>query len=133
MGLGTGDADGDAGAHTRRVLVVDDEPMVATAVAEYLDAVGDALDVVHTTAPTAALERLDGSFDWVVTDYEMPRLDGLALIERAETDAEFVVFSGVDDDAVVRQARERGATFVSKGVGTGPYDELATLVAGQER
>ncbi|MFC7074997.1 response regulator [Haloarcula halophila] len=131
MGMVTCDADNGAGERTRRVLVVDDEPMVATAVAEYLEAVADALEVVHTTAPTTALERLDGSFDCVVTDYEMPQLDGLTLIDRAETDAAFVVFSGVDDESVAQQARDRGAIFVSKGAGTDQYDELATLVCEQ--
>ena len=131
MGTVSGNPDGGGGEGVRRVLVVDDDPMVATAVAEYLEATSERLEVVHTTAPTAALERLDGSFDCVVTDYEMPRLDGLSLIERAETDAEFVVFSGADDDSVGRRARERGAAFVPKGVDTGQYEQLAAVVGEQ--
>lgn len=128
MGMVTGDPDRDTAEATRRILVVDDEPMIATVVADYLEAADEQFDVTQTTTPTAALERLDDSFDCVVTDYEMPQLDGLGLIEAAETDAQFVVFSAVDDETIARRVKDAGATFVRKGSGAEPYRDLLAHV-----
>lgn len=65
-----------------RVLVAEDSPIVRDLVAESLRAHG--LDVVEAPDGQAALERLEQHPDiaLLVTDVEMPRLDGLGLIAR---------------------------------------------------
>ncbi|WP_276273725.1 response regulator [Haloarcula litorea] len=127
MGTVTAGVEVDEGTEYR-VLVVDDEPTMGALVAEYLEHVDGRLDVSHTAAPTTAIERLDGSFDCVVTDYEMPMLDGLSLIERAETDAEFVLFTQAGGEEVAGAAREAGASYMQKRTDTAQYEELAALI-----
>ena len=67
----------------RRVLIIDDEPMLARALAQLL---GRTHDVTALSDPEAALQLLlDGTeFDCILTDQLMPRLSGLALYQRLE-------------------------------------------------
>jgi two-component system cell cycle sensor histidine kinase/response regulator CckA len=69
-------------ARACRVLVVDDEPQVAKAVAALLPPEAEA--VVATTGE-AALERLEGGevFDIVLCDVMMPAMSGMDVYERA--------------------------------------------------
>jgi DNA-binding NtrC family response regulator len=64
-----------------RVLVVDDEPAVQFAVKETIEAHGG--EVIAASSASAALEQVAAHHvDVVVSDYAMPDLDGLALLER---------------------------------------------------
>jgi len=64
----------------RRVLVVEDEPTVASLVADVLREEGH--DVETILDSVAALERLTRQeFDLVICDLKMPKLDGRALYE----------------------------------------------------
>ena len=64
-----------------RVLVVDDEPAVQFAVAETIEAAGG--EVIAARSAAEALEHVAAHHvDVVVSDYSMPDLDGLALLDR---------------------------------------------------
>ena len=66
-----------------RVLIVDDEPALTFALAEVLEARGyDVRTADSGSAALAALGDGSGEFDVVVSDYAMPELDGLQLLER---------------------------------------------------
>jgi CheY-like chemotaxis protein len=65
-----------------RILLVDDEPAVASVCRELLKMLGYEVDV--STDPREALERFAATpdrFDLVVTDHSMPHLTGLQLAE----------------------------------------------------
>jgi PAS domain S-box-containing protein len=65
-----------------RILLVDDEPAVASVCRELLKMLGYEVDV--STDPREALERFAAApdrFDLVVTDHSMPHLTGLQLAE----------------------------------------------------
>lgn len=66
----------------KTVLVVDDSPVVRDLLAEALRAHG--LWVLEASDGEDALARLDASpeIDLVVTDVDMPRLDGIGLVQR---------------------------------------------------
>ncbi|MBX0295816.1 response regulator [Haloarcula nitratireducens] len=113
-----------------RVLLVDDEPTVAALVSEYLEHVDEGLEVTYTTAPTEALDRVD-EFDCVVTDYQLPRLDGITLVERADGDAGFVLYTAVRDHEVAVSADEVGAAYMRKRTDTDQYAALAALIRAQ--
>ena len=61
--------------------MVDDDPLVLASTAAMLDDLGYA--VVEATAGQEALEHIrdGGNFDLVVTDYLMPGMTGLQLVE----------------------------------------------------
>jgi CheY-like chemotaxis protein len=64
-----------------RVLVVDDEPLVAEAIRLVLS---DEFDVTSTTDPADALARLtlDDSYDVILCDVMMPTMNGVELRNR---------------------------------------------------
>src|SRR5262249_51129579 len=65
-----------------KVLIVDDQPALRFAVQEALEAHG--LEVIAAESATAALSALD-DVDVVVSDYMMPDMDGMQLLERVRT------------------------------------------------
>lgn len=68
-------------ARRRRILVVDDSPLTRELIANLLEAVG--YDTVIASDGAEALEVLDSHpVDLVVTDLEMPGVDGLELARR---------------------------------------------------
>jgi CheY-like chemotaxis protein len=115
---------------TRTVLVVDDDPDLTALAGAYLGRIDD-VSVRTETDPSGALARIDEAVDCVVSDYEMPRMDGLALLEsvrRSYPDLPFVLFTGVGDEAVAERARENGAHYVEKGPSAGGFDRLVEEV-----
>ena len=115
-----------------RVLVIDDDRALADVVAESLEHVDDDLAVESTTEPERALTRLEREgFDCLVTDYEMPGVDGLALVAADSTNTPFVVFTNRRDGDIAADARERGGKYLRKRTGTDQYHRLAAMVHEQ--
>jgi DNA-binding NtrC family response regulator len=78
-----------------RVLVVDDDTMYASVVAEWLREAGHHVDV--QTSPEGGLTQAqDESYDVILLDLAMPRLDGLSFIQRLDGHQrpEVIVLSG---------------------------------------
>lgn len=70
------------------VLIVDDEPQIATLVSDYLQIQGantcaakDGVDAFHLLNSS--------KFDLVITDFNMPRMSGLELIEKIRANDSF--------------------------------------------
>jgi CheY-like chemotaxis protein len=64
-----------------RILVVEDESVIRNDIAQTLRIAG--YDVAEAADGTEAVKLLDNEhFDVVVTDFSMPRLDGIRLAER---------------------------------------------------
>lgn len=68
-----------------RVLLVDDDPSVLRAVKRALAAKRPAWILVTAPGPVDAMCRLEGEvFDVVVSDFEMPRMNGVELMKHAK-------------------------------------------------
>ncbi|MFZ5918797.1 MAG: response regulator [Chloroflexota bacterium] len=66
----------------KRVLVVDDEANVALLLQRSLALLGPTFQVVVAHSGHQALSLLqDGTFDLVITDFQMPRMNGLELAQ----------------------------------------------------
>ncbi|MCZ6889922.1 MAG: response regulator [Gammaproteobacteria bacterium] len=65
-----------------RVLVIDDEPHVVQVMKTFLTRAGFTVDTAANGEEGLRLIR-ENHPDAVITDYEMPRMDGRALIEAA--------------------------------------------------
>jgi two-component system response regulator AtoC len=108
-----------------RVLLVDDDPAVLFATKEVVRAAGH--EPVLARSGAEALERLEG-IDAVVTDFAMPEMDGIALLQAVrERDATLpvIVLTAQGSERVAVRAMKAGAwEYVTK-----PYDiDEMTLV-----
>jgi CheY-like chemotaxis protein len=78
-GQGQGDRSDADNAVPRRILIVDDEPVVALGLQEGLEGLPNC-EVAVATCSTQALQLFEQqSFDLLITDYKMPDTDGMAL------------------------------------------------------
>ncbi len=115
------------------VLVVDNDPRAAELVAEMLERERDALVVESATSGPEALERLESRpVDCIVSDYEMPELSGLELLERVrERDPElpFILFTGKGSEELASEAIAAGVTqYRQKAPGSEQYALLANQI-----
>ncbi|WP_048077939.1 PAS domain S-box protein, partial [Halorubrum sp. AJ67] len=102
------------------VLHVDDDPSVLDLAEAYFERELDSVAVTSETDPEAALERLDdGSFDCVVSDYDMPPMDGLAFFDAVRERNQkipFVLYTGKGSEEIASQALNAGVTgYFQKG------------------
>lgn len=107
----------------RKILLVDDDPVYLTLGSEELASQG--YDVKDAFNGAEALEMLrDEPFDIVISDLEMPVLDGIGLLDGIRADPResvselpFIMITGRGDIDSVARAFDRGATsFVQKPV-----------------
>ena len=120
-----------------RVLLVDDEPGYAEAVAEFLRKENGIDEVVTETDPREALAALDETVDCIVSDYAMPGVDGLELLASVRErypDLPFVLLTGQGREETAVEAISAGVTeYVRKQSGTDQYTRLAHQVSNVVR
>ena len=93
-----------------RILFVDDEPAILNSLRRILRCEQDVWDMTFLDCPHAALaELLRSDFDAVVTDVQMPGMDGLQLLQRLRLeektcDVPVVVLTGLTDHGLKRKA-----------------------------
>jgi len=113
------------------VLCVDDDPSFADLAATFLEREHEDLAVDVVTDPSDALDSLDG-VDCVVSDYQMPEMTGIELLEavRGERpDLPFILFTGHGSEEVASEAITAGVNdYLRKGTGTERYSLLANRV-----
>jgi PAS domain S-box-containing protein len=102
-----------------RVLHVDDEPMVCDVTRLCLERGGRfKVDNVHTAEEALILLKGE-SYACVISDYEMPSMNGLELLKEIRTfdpEIPFILFSGRGREAVIIDAINTGADFyIQKG------------------
>ena len=112
-----------------RLLVVDDEPAIRFALVDLLSSDGHAVEEAEH-APMALALAAERAFDLVLTDYRMPRMDGLELLEALRRDHPELLVAVLtahgDERTAVRALRAGAYDYVPK-----PYDndEIRALVA----
>lgn len=116
-----------------RVLHVDDNDQILNLTATYLERKSDQISIVSETDPSKALEILaDESIDCVVSDFDMPQMDGLKFLEavRADhTDLPFILFTGKGSEEIASEAISAGVTdYLQKGMSNDQYSLLANRI-----
>jgi PAS domain S-box-containing protein len=116
-----------------RVLHVDDNPEIVEVTSTFLERINDDFEVVTTTTVVEALDRLgEHEFDCVISDYQMPRTDGLEFLETARDrypDLPFVLFTGKGSEEIASEAIEAGVTdYMQKGGDTDQYEVLSNRI-----
>jgi PAS domain S-box-containing protein len=115
------------------VLHVDDDPDFADLTATFLERADDRFVIETATGASEGLDRLaDTAFDCIVSDYEMPGMDGIDFLEavrESHPDLPFILYTGRGSEAVASDAVSAGVTdYLQKESGTGQYEVLANRI-----
>ncbi|GAB4520132.1 MAG: sigma-54 dependent transcriptional regulator [Phycisphaerales bacterium] len=120
-----------ASSRTGRVLVVDDDPIVADAIARFIEELGH--EATHRTSARAVLDTLahahdpdhdEPPIDVVVSDVSMPDMNGLELLEQVRERYPSVVMVMLTGYGTIETAVE--------AIRTGAFDYIAKPVVDDE-
>jgi len=116
-----------------RVLHLDDDPNITNLTSSQLAEKSDDIEVVTANAPTAGLERIEAeAFDCIVSDYDMPEMDGLEFLETVREqypDLPFILFTGKGSEGIASEAISRGVTdYLKKSNSPDQYTVLANRI-----
>jgi PAS domain S-box-containing protein len=116
------------------VLHVDDDPDVLELVECFLERETEAIRVVSVEGAEAGLDRLRTADDieCVLSDYEMPGIDGLEFLARVRNlrpNVPFILYTGRGDGELAAEAITRGVDdYVRKDVGSTHYLKLGVRI-----
>jgi PAS domain S-box-containing protein len=127
-----GDADSTA-SETVRILLVDDQADLAEVTGLNLEGRRDAFDVTLATDGPSALDILaETAVDCIVSDYEMPEMDGLELlraVKECEPSLPFILYTGRGSEEIASEAISAGVTdYLQKRTTSDQYDVLANRI-----
>ena len=116
-----------------RVLHVDDSEAFLDVATTYLERETDDITVLTENDPEDALDYIaDNRVDCIVSDYEMPVMDGLAFLEAVRTrDGEipFILFTGKGSEEVAAQAIDAGVdSYLRKKSGQAQFTVLVNRI-----
>ena len=116
-----------------RVLHVDDDEFYTTVASDVLETEAD-MTVCRESNATDGLARLDEDHvDCVVSDYEMPGMNGLELLDVLRDDypeLPFVLLTGGGSEDTASEAISAGVTdYLQKGAGKRQFVVLANRIA----
>jgi PAS domain S-box-containing protein len=118
---------------TTRVLQVDDEQDFLEMSAALLERTGERIEVETAVDGESALQRLsEGDIHCVVSDYDMPGMDGLELlraVRERHPRTPFILLTARGSEAVASEAISAGVDdYLQKGGGDEQYQLLANRV-----
>lgn len=120
------------GDHDRVMTVVhvDDEPDFAEVTKAFLERIDDDLTVITEHRPADVLDRIESAdIDAIISDYQMPRMDGIELLEAVRVDhpnLPFILCTARGSEEVASEAIAAGVTdYIQKRTDTEQYEVLA--------
>lgn len=120
-------------AHGPTILHVDDDSAQVDIVEEFLHRHLEEITVINATDPTQVSNHLaDREIDCVISDYDMPQMDGLTLLTEVRDDhpdLPFVLYTGKGSETIASEAINAGVTgYLQKG-GPDQLERLANRVS----
>ncbi|MDD1771083.1 MAG: PAS domain S-box protein [Methanomassiliicoccales archaeon] len=113
--------------------MVDDEPMLLEAFKQFLE-LDPSISVDTTLSASEALELITvRQHDIIVSDYQMPDMDGIQLLKEIRSkgsEVPFILFTGKGREEVAREALNSGADFYLQKGGDfrGQFAELVNMM-----
>ena len=96
------------------VLYVDDEQLLLDLCRSYLEKSGDFRIETTGSAPEAIEKIQNTSYDAIVSDYQMPGMDGIVFLKEVRSrfgDIPFILFTGKGREEIAIEAINNGADF----------------------
>ncbi|RQD80421.1 MAG: PAS domain S-box protein [Methanocalculus sp. MSAO_Arc1] len=112
-----------------RMLYVDDEPALLEIGKMFLERDGDAIVLTAESAQEAIAILKNKPVDAIISDYQMPGMDGIAFLQHIRQtgdDTPFIIFTGKGREDVVIEALNSGADFYLQKGGD-PKSQFAEL------
>lgn len=114
------------------VLHVDDDPQVSGLVSDYFEREHERLTVITANSAAEALDELHDGVDCIVSDYDMPQMDGLDLLEEVRQirpDLPFILLTGMGSEELASEAITAGVTdYFRKSTDLESYAILARRI-----
>jgi PAS domain S-box-containing protein len=115
------------------VLHVDDDSHFLDLTVTVLEQQSEEISLTSTTSPSDGLAKLaDNSVDCIVSDYEMPKQDGIEFLEAVREEnpeLPFILFTGKGSEEIAAEAISMGATdYIQKTGETSQYTVLVNRI-----
>ena len=115
-----------------RILHVDDELDLQVTVKRMLQTFDPSLNIESASTPMEALKLLKSEmFDCVVSDYQMPSMDGVELAKqiRMTSDIPIILFTGKGSEEVASRAFSAGVDdYIRKEMDPSHYEVLTRRI-----
>jgi len=117
-----------------KILMVDDEETLLEISKIYLEKLDEKFHIVTVSSAEEALENIKKeNYDVIISDYQMPEMNGLELLSEIRqngNDIPFIIFTGKGREEVAIQALNLGADFYLQkgGEAISQFHELVNLI-----
>lgn len=116
-----------------KILHIEDEPDFADLVSTFLQREREQFEIITKTDPQEGLETaIEEDIECVVSDYDMPGLTGLDVLNEVREDCPnlpFILFTGKGSEEIASEAITAGVTeYLQKRGGTDQYTVLANRI-----
>ena len=117
-----------------KILLVDDEETLLEVSKLYLEEMNEKFNIITVDSAVKALEMIkEEEFDVIISDYQMPNMNGLeflSIVRNAGNEIPFIIFTGKGREEVAIQALNLGADFYLQkgGETTSQFHELENLI-----
>jgi YesN/AraC family two-component response regulator len=113
------------------VVIVDDEAMITDLIENYIRFTSKNANIHTFNDPTKARDFLRKStVDVLITDYKMPRVNGIELMEASAQQTKKIMISGYISEIAEEKLQSLDAIFFEKPV---PMKDLGRIITEEEQ